>query len=64
MKFIQCPICDAHFIINFDGKKYDDHDISVRLSSHIRNHSIDCILDFIDDIWASEYNRVIKDKEK
>ena len=64
MKFVHCPICDAKFIISFNGKNYDDHVISARLSSHIRNHSIDCILDFIDDIWASEYNRVIKEPEK
>jgi hypothetical protein len=64
MKTVHCPLCDAQFIIEFDGKKYDEHDISVRVSAHIKRHSIESILYKLDDIWASEYNRIIKEPEK
>ena len=64
MESVYCPICKAGFTIQLKDKKVDDHDISVRMRRHIEHHSIVQIMMYIDDIWASEYYRIIKEQEK
>jgi hypothetical protein len=64
MKVVHCPICDASFVVEFDGMPYKESTITIGIKAHIARHSIESILERINDIWADEYNEVMGRKER
>lgn len=56
MKCINCPVCN-NFRIIVENRK-TEHDVCVRMQNHIKWHSIQDVLNFVDEFWAEEYNKI------
>ena len=65
MNFIHCPLCSFAIRIedNVSKAKINEHNVCTRMQEHIKNHRIVEVLDFIDDIWAGEYNKIYEKLE-
>ena len=60
MNCIHCPICNftIHIEDTVSKAKINEHKVCERMQTHIKNHRIVEILDYLDDIWAEEYNKI------